>query len=175
MTGARRTEQVTRDTILKLLSNEEIARVSTAEAAYTLADGTEYLDLENLDQGVQSANAATRVSMGHILPRNAVGSETWSNILAELSARTRLSQTQSVGRVQQYFEGAADRLFHDRGFVIHFATYLAVNALLIIINLMTSPGQYWFYWPLLAWGLGIAGHAFGVLRHSRGSFSSPRT
>jgi hypothetical protein len=33
MTDAKRTEQVARDNILKLLSNEEIAKVSTAEAA----------------------------------------------------------------------------------------------------------------------------------------------
>jgi hypothetical protein len=47
--------------------------------------------------------------------------------------------------------------------------YLAVNALLIVINLATTPGKYWFYWPLLGWGIGIAGHAFGVLRHSKRS------
>ena len=62
---------------------------------------------------------------------------------------------------------AVRRLYHDPGFVIHFAAYLAVNVLLIVINLVTTPGKYWFYWPLLGWGLGIAGHAFGVLRHSR--------
>ena len=55
------------------------------------------------------------------------------------------------------------------GFKIHFIVYLAVNALLIVINLLTTPGTYWFYWPLLAWGIGIAGHAFGVLRHTRRS------
>ena len=33
MTDAKRAEQVARDMILKLLSNEETARVSTAEAA----------------------------------------------------------------------------------------------------------------------------------------------
>ena len=175
MTDAKRAEHVTRDTILKLLSNEEIARVSTAETASGLSEGEEYLDLEHLDQGVQRAKAATKVTMGHILPRSAVRDETWSKILAQLFGGTRMNQTQSVGRVQDTLEGAADRLFHDRGFLIHFAAYLAVNALLIVINLVSTPGKYWFYWPLLGWGLGIAGHAFGVLRHSGGSFSAPRT
>ena len=70
---------------------------------------------------------------------------------------------------------AARRLFRDQGFLIHFAAYVAVNALLIVINLVTTPGKYWFWWPLLGWGLGIAGHAFAVLRRSSGSRPKPRT
>ena len=85
MTDAKRAEQIARDTILKLLSNEEIAKVSTAEAASGLTEGGEYLDLEHLDQGVQRANAATKVTMGHVLPRSAVCDESWSKILAHLA------------------------------------------------------------------------------------------
>ena len=70
---------------------------------------------------------------------------------------------------------AARRLFRDQGFLIHFAAYVAVNALLIVINLVTTPGKYWFWWPLLGWGLGIAGHAFAVLRRLSGSRPKPRT
>ena len=51
MTIAARTGLVARDTILKLMSDEEIARVSTAEAASGLRDGAEYLDLEHIDRG----------------------------------------------------------------------------------------------------------------------------
>jgi hypothetical protein len=85
MTDAKRAEQIARDTILKLLSNEEIAKVSTAEAASGLTEGGEYLDLEHLDQGVQRAKAATKVTMGHVLPRSAVCDETWCKILAHLA------------------------------------------------------------------------------------------
>jgi len=152
------------------MSNEEIAKVSTAEAASGLTEGEESLDLEHLDQGVQRAKTATtKVTMGHILPRSAVCDETWSKIFAQLAGGRRMNQMQSLARVQETLGGAASRLFYDRGFLIHFAAYLAVNALLIVINLMTTPGKYWFYWPLLGWGLGIVGHAFGVLRHSRRS------
>jgi hypothetical protein len=59
MSDAERKEQVTRDSILNLLSDEENARVSTAEAAPRLAEGAEYLDLERLDRGVQRASATT--------------------------------------------------------------------------------------------------------------------
>ena len=84
MTDAKRTDHVVRDNILKILSNEEIARISTAETASTLTEGVEYLDLEHLDQGVQRAKAVTKVTMGRVLPRTAVRGETWIKILAQL-------------------------------------------------------------------------------------------
>ena len=46
MKTAQRTEYITRDTILRLLSDDEIARVSTAETAAHLAKDDEYIDLE---------------------------------------------------------------------------------------------------------------------------------
>ena len=85
MTNTKRAEQIARDNILKLLSNEEIAKVSTAEAASGLTEGGEYLDLEHLDQGVQHAKPASKVTMGHVLPRSAICNETWNKILAQLA------------------------------------------------------------------------------------------
>lgn len=85
MANAERAEYVTRDTILKLLSNEEIAKVSMAEAASGLTSGAEYLDLEHLDQGVLCAVSETKVAIGHALPRSAVSGETWSKILKQLA------------------------------------------------------------------------------------------
>ena len=165
MSDAERKEQVTRDSILKLLSDEENARVSTAEAAPRLTEGAEYLDLEHLDRGVQRASATTaKTTMGRVLPRSAVSEETWRKILARLADG---NQPSSLVRVPDTVVAAVRRLYHDPGFAIHFAAYLAVNMMLIVINLVTTPGKYWFYWPLLGWGLGIAGHAYGVLRHSR--------
>jgi hypothetical protein len=80
-----RAAYVVRDAILKLLSDDEVARVSTAETAPRLANGDEYLDLEHLDQGVRRAGG-TATPMGPVLPRNAVHPDTWSAILARLTA-----------------------------------------------------------------------------------------
>jgi len=41
-------------------------------------------------------------------------------------------------------------------------TYAGVNILLIIINLVTSPGRLWFYWVTIFWGIGIFLHASKV-------------
>jgi TusA-related sulfurtransferase len=85
MTVSERTEYITRDTILKLLSDDEIAKVSNAETVLQLAEGAEYLDLEELDKGVQLSRAGTRLTIPHALPRAVVGPATWDAILAQLA------------------------------------------------------------------------------------------
>ena len=54
------------------------------------------------------------------------------------------------------------QLFEDTGFKIHFAAYVLVNLLLIAVNLLTTPNQLWFYWPLLGWGIGIIAHGAAI-------------
>ncbi len=80
----KQTEYATRDSILQLLSDDEVARVSTAETAARLADGDEDLDLKQLDQGVRHAQG-TATPMGRVLPRKAVHANTWSKILTQLA------------------------------------------------------------------------------------------
>ena len=84
MNSDTRTELVTRDSVMKLLSDEEVARVSAAEATPRLSNGDEYLDLEHLEQGVRRAPEKT-APMGHVLPRKSVHEQTWSRILAHLA------------------------------------------------------------------------------------------
>jgi uncharacterized membrane protein len=67
-----------------------------------------------------------------------------------------------------------DRLFHDRGFQIHLAAYVAVNLLLIAINLLTTPTVLWFFWPLLGWGIGILAHGAAVY-YTSARYRRPRT
>ncbi len=85
MTHDKRTEYITRDSVLRLLSDAEVAKVSTAETATDLADDDEYLDLEHLDQGVRRARKGTS-PMGRLLTRKAVSEGTWSQIVAQLRA-----------------------------------------------------------------------------------------
>ena len=86
MTVAGRAEPIARDTILNMLSDEENAKVSSAEGSAGLSQGEEYVDLEHLDRGIQRADSAmTKGTIGHIVPRRAVHGETWSKILAQLA------------------------------------------------------------------------------------------
>ena len=42
-------------------------------------------------------------------------------------------------------------------FYRHLWSFIIVIGALIMINIMT-PGPWWFQWPLLGWGIGIAFH-----------------
>lgn len=91
-----RTRYLTRDRVLKLLSDDEVASVSTAESAAQLEPGEEYLDLEALDGGVHR-DFGPNTSMGNILPKKAVREETWARILREL-AGAEIATPHSGGR-----------------------------------------------------------------------------
>jgi hypothetical protein len=80
-----RTEYLTRDRILKMLSDDEIARVSTVEGSQRLVPGDEYLDLERLAEGVKRATGSA-LPTGNLLPKSAVRAGTWDDIVARLSA-----------------------------------------------------------------------------------------
>ena len=60
------------------------------------------------------------------------------------------------------YERAKKRVEAKIGFYIHLAVYVGVNALLIIINLASSPQYLWFKWPLLGWGIGVFFHGLSV-------------
>ena len=85
MSGSTREVLSARNASMLLLTDEENARVTTAEAGASLADGLEFIDLEHLERGVQRAGSAATLEMAHVIPRNAVGNGTWSNIVAQLS------------------------------------------------------------------------------------------
>ncbi|CAM4121502.1 2TM domain-containing protein [Flavobacterium antarcticum] len=52
-----------------------------------------------------------------------------------------------------------------KGFYGNLSSYILVNSGLIILNLVTSPGNLWFFYPLLGWGLGVALHAMSVFNY----------
>ena len=48
-----------------------------------------------------------------------------------------------------------------KGFYIHLIVFICVNAGLVANNWATKT-DWWAHWPLLAWGVGVLGHAVGV-------------
>ncbi len=63
---------------------------------------------------------------------------------------------------QEQYERAKKRVDSKLGFYIHLTVFVLVNALLIIINMRTSPEYSWFIWPLIGWGIGLFFHGMGV-------------
>lgn len=54
------------------------------------------------------------------------------------------------------------------GFYIHLAVFVAVNALLIAINLRTTPDFSWFAFPLGGWAIGLSVHGLAVYLSASG-------
>ena len=48
------------------------------------------------------------------------------------------------------------------GFFIHLAVFIAVNALLYVINQQATPGYSWFAFPLGGWAIGLCIHGLAV-------------
>jgi len=66
------------------------------------------------------------------------------------------------------YERVRKRVKEIKGFYSNLITYLVVNAVLVIINLVTSPNKLWFYWVTIFWGIGIIFSAYNVfLRKGR--------
>lgn len=60
------------------------------------------------------------------------------------------------------YEEARRRVRELRGFYSHAAAYLVVNAGLFALDLLTSPGRWWFFYPMFGWGIGLAAHGLSV-------------
>jgi len=63
---------------------------------------------------------------------------------------------------QARYDEAKKRVSEIKEFYQHLATYVVINGMLVVINLLTSPQYFWFVWPLLGWGIGVALHALSV-------------
>lgn len=60
---------------------------------------------------------------------------------------------------------AKKRVKAKKEFYQHLMTFAIVNFFLFALNLVTSPSYFWFIFPLLGWGAGLAFHyvdVFGI-------------
>ena len=60
------------------------------------------------------------------------------------------------------YEKARKRVKKKKEFYQHFGSYLVMSAFFFLLNAVTSFGNWWFYWPMLGWGIGIAFHYIDV-------------
>ena len=63
---------------------------------------------------------------------------------------------------EQKYIRAKKKVEDIKGFYWNLLSYCLVIPFLIFINLQTSSGYHWFWWPMLGWGIGIVSHGFGV-------------
>lgn len=65
---------------------------------------------------------------------------------------------------ERYFQ-AKKRVEEIKGFYGNLIAYIVVNIGLMVINLLTSPGYLWFFWPMLGWGIGVLFHGMKVFNY----------
>jgi hypothetical protein len=63
---------------------------------------------------------------------------------------------------EELYKMARERVEAEMGFYVHLFFYLLVNLFLFVINLwvniLASRRIWWFFWPLLGWGIGLLAH-----------------
>lgn len=60
---------------------------------------------------------------------------------------------------------AKKKVKKKKEFYEHLMAYVTVNIGMLLLNLLTSPGNLWFYFPMLGWGIGLMFHyvdVFGI-------------
>ena len=57
--------------------------------------------------------------------------------------------------VDESYERARRRVKEVKGFYNHLIVYIMVNIFLVIINVVVSPGIWWFYWVTIFWGIAL--------------------
>ena len=58
------------------------------------------------------------------------------------------------------YRKAEKRADEKIGFYKHLGSFVTVNMILIVINVLTAPGKWWFYWITVFWGIGLLAHFF---------------
>ena len=66
-------------------------------------------------------------------------------------------------------EEARKRVKEIKGFYGHFTSYVVVSIFFFALNMLTSPGEFWFFYPMLGWGIGLGIHAMNTFN----PFGSP--
>lgn len=61
------------------------------------------------------------------------------------------------------YERAKKRVEELKSFYIHLTVYITVNIALFILNMLISPKDLWFVFPLLGWGIGLSVHFVVVI------------
>ncbi|WP_294264225.1 2TM domain-containing protein [uncultured Chryseobacterium sp.] len=60
------------------------------------------------------------------------------------------------------YERAQKRVKEIKSFYSNLISYCIIIPFLVIINLLTTPENIWFFFPMLGWGIGVAAHGMSV-------------
>jgi two-component system LytT family sensor kinase len=118
-----------------------------------------------------SLEKSTKVGLKNIIQRYALVSKAKVEItkntaifkvkLPLLTQKIKIMKTDYINDSNKYIR-AKKQVDDLKGFYGSAIAYCIVIPFLIYINLKTSPGHHWFWYPMFGWGLGIVIQAFTV-------------
>lgn len=112
--------------------------------------------------GIGLANIVQRYSL--LTKKNVFIEKSEDYFKVKLPILSEKPKTASIDTKSQdkAYERAKKRVKEIKGFYGNLISYCTVIPFLIFVNLYTQNHYYWFWWPLLGWGVGVASHAFQV-------------
>ena len=67
---------------------------------------------------------------------------------------------------QERYYQAKKKVEDIKGFYGNLIAYIVFNGFFLVLNLLTTPDQLWFFWPLIGWGVGVIFHGMKVFNYS---------
>ncbi|WP_413533437.1 histidine kinase [Empedobacter brevis] len=136
-----------------------------------------FLIIENSFQPKETIKDSTGIGLKNIINRYQLISNREVNIkkseeffrveLPILTQKNTVMNTQNIDEEKAY-QRAIERAKELKKFYTHLGTYLVISLFLFILNLVTSNGHWWFYWPVLGWGLAVGLNAVKVFAYGSG-------
>ncbi|MCL1673124.1 2TM domain-containing protein [Elizabethkingia ursingii] len=120
-------------------------------------------ELPNEKSGIGLSNIVQRYNL--LTKRNVFIESDEESFSVKIPILTRKNNTMQVNYEndeREAYKKASRRVKEIKDFYSNLISYCCVIPFLVVINLMTSPGFYWFVFPMLGWGLGVAIHGFTI-------------
>ena len=136
-----------------------------------------YLIIENNLQKKEVLQDRKGVGLQNIVNRYALISE--RKVLIEenneffkvkipiLTKQIAYMETENIYNENIAYVKAKERVEKLKGFYGNLISYCCVIPILIFINLQTSHGFQWFWFPMLGWGFGVLMHAFETFGYGK--------
>ncbi len=92
---------------------------------------------------------------------------TFSVKIPVLTKQIAFMETKNIINENMAYVRAKERVGKIKGFYGNLISYCTVIPILIIINLNTSSGFQWFWFPMFGWGMGVTFHAIETFGYGK--------
>lgn len=133
-----------------------------------------YLLIENNLMAREQVKESAGIGLSNIVQRYSLltkqnvfieKSEDFFRVKIPILPQKITAMTTQLSHEQISYEKASKRVEELKGFYGNLISYCIFIPFLIFINFQTSPQYYWFWWPMLGWGIGLISHGiktFGI-------------